>query len=463
MKKLLSAVSVLLALTACQTTETKVAAAKATIKINTPKNIIMVVADGMGPAYTSSYRYFNDDPKTDFIEETVFDRLLIGSASTYPASVSGLVTDSAASATALASGIKTYNGAIGVDVNKKSVESVLEFAKKQGKKTGIVVTSQINHATPASYLAHNESRQNYDAIANSYIDEGIKADVYFGGGWQYFIREDRNLIDEFQAVGFQYIDNYKSLASIKSETPVIGLFDDKGLPWAIDDSSSNRLSIMTKAAIKNLENSNGFFMLVEASQVDWAGHGNDIASAMAEMTDLAKTMTYLEEYVKTNPDTLVILTADHSTGGLTIGANSKYEWNPEILRTMNKSPDMIAHEFVDIEITEKRLSELLNFSVTQDEFEKVKVAKQSVIKELVRYKQLDENVKLTSKKPDTGKAISIAIKQIIDVRTNTGWTSGGHTAIDVPVHALGRSSTMFSGKIDNTDIAKRIFTLLGKK
>jgi alkaline phosphatase len=181
MKKLFSAVSIILALSACKTTVDSSPVADIQIdtieNMHAPKNIIMVIADGMGPAYTTSYRYFNDDPATETIEETVFDRLLVGSSSTYPARVSGFVTDSAAGATALSTGYKTYNGAIALDVNKNSVETVLEFAKQQGKKTGVVVTSQINHATPASYLAHNESRENYNAIADSYLDDGIKADV----------------------------------------------------------------------------------------------------------------------------------------------------------------------------------------------------------------------------------------------------------------------------------------------
>ncbi len=467
MKILFSAVSILVALTACKTIDN--ATTISTLEVNTstsmdlPKNIIMVIADGMGPAYTTSYRYFNDDPSTELIEETVFDRLLVGSASTYPARISGFVTDSAASATALSTGYKTYNGAIGLDVNKNSVETVLEFAKKQGKKTGVVVTSQINHATPASYLAHNESRRNYNAIADSYLDNGIKANVYLGGGWQYFIREDRNLVDEFKASGFQYVDNYSSLNNLKANTPVIGLFGDTGLPYAIDDKDPQRLLTMTKAAIKQLENNNGYFMLVEASQVDWAGHSNDIATAMAEMSDLAVTMEYLEEYVKANPDTLVILTADHSTGGLTVGANGKYKWHPEILRTMQRSPITSAKILTDQKITQQRLSELLNFTVTQNETQQVQVAKINAIKEISAYKQLDEKLKLKAIKPDMSNIISIAIKNIIDIRTNTGWTSGGHTAIDVPVHALGNSSGIFKGNIDNTDIAKQIFILLGQE
>lgn len=467
MKKLLSAVSIILALTACQTIDndstTMLLNTEAAKDMPSPKNIIMVIADGMGPAYTTSYRYFNDDPTTDIIEETVFDRLLVGSASTYPASVSGVVTDSAAGATALATGYKTYNGAISLDVNKNSVETVLEFAKKQGKKTGVVVTSQINHATPAGYLTHNESRNNYNAIADSYIDNGIKADVYFGGGWKYFIREDRNLIEEFKASGFQYIDNYNALNTLKADMPVIGLFDDTGLPSALDDSDPYRLSAMTKVAIKQLENSKGYFMLVEASQVDWAGHSNDIATAMAEMSDLAKTMEFLEEYVKQNPDTLVILTADHSTGGLTVGANGKYEWHPEILRTMKSSPNTIAKQLANSQITQQELGKLLNFDVTKNEVEQIEAAKIFAVEEIATYKSLDEQEKLKTKEPTMNNIISSAIKHIIDIRTNTGWTSSGHTAIDVPLHTLGRSSEVLKGKVDNTDVAKQIFLLLGKK
>jgi len=410
------------------------------------KNIIMVVSDGTGPAYTTAYRYYNDDPTTETIEETVFDRHLVGMASTYPARVSGYVTDSAAAATALSTGIKSYNGAIGVDVNKQPIQTVLEYAKLTGKKTGVVVTSQINHATPASYLAHNESRKNYDAIANSYIDDGVKADVYLGGGWKYFIRDDRNLVEEFKTAGFQYVDNYDQLGSLKANTPVLGLFDKVGLPWALDDKHPNRLSIMTKAAIKQLENDNGYFMLIEASQVDWAGHGNDIASAMTEINDLAITMEYLEEYVKLHPDTLVILTADHSTGGLTIAADGKYEWNPEFIRTMTESATSIANKLIATDITKSFVEELLHFSVSDEEVNRLQQAK----------------IEQQTSTSEYNTPVYNAVKAIIDKRTNTGWTTSGHTGVDVQVFAMGANTDMFKGIIDNTDIAKNIFTLLGR-
>ena len=418
----------------------------------------------MGPAYTTAYRYFKDDPNTGVVERTVFDRHLKGLSSTYPAKISGVVTDSAASATALATGVKSYNGAIGVDVDKKKLQTVLEWAKLQGKKTGVVVTSQINHATPASYLAHNENRRNYNAIADSYLDDGIKADLYFGGGWQYFIREDRNLVKEFQQAGFHYIDNYQGLTSLPNNKPVLGLFADIGLPWALDDTNKHRLSTMTKAAVHHLIDlqkydkspDNGFFMLIEASQIDWAGHGNNINDAMAEMDDLAKTLEYLEHFVEKNPDTLVVVTADHSTGGFTLAAKGKYEWQAESLRFMQHSVNFIAKKLATNDINAQVAQALFNFELTETELNLLLKAKATP--------QLkNSNNIYQDKKSSTAElALLKQVKSLVDSRTNSGWTSSGHTAIDVPVIAFGAQSELFNGHQDNTDIAKKIFILLGK-
>ncbi|GAA5142928.1 alkaline phosphatase [Thalassotalea piscium] len=411
-----------------------------------PKNIIMIVSDGMGPAYTTAYRYYNDDPNTPEIEETVFDRHLVGMSSTYPAPVSGYVTDSAAGATALATGVKSYNGAISVDVNKKPLKTVLQQAKKNGKKTGVVVTSQVNHATPASYISHNESRRNYNAIADSYIDNGINIDLLLGGGTNYFVREDRNLIDEFKAKGFDYIESYDQLNTIRSDKSVIGLFAPIGLPWALDDSNKYRLSAMTKAATAHLENNNGYFMLIEASQVDWGGHSNDIASAMAEMDDLAETLIYLEQYVKEHPDTLVVLTADHSTGGLTLGVDGEYKWEPSVFKGMKQSSHSIAQAIAEKDITAEQLAQMLTFALTDEQFSQLQVIKENKADDIKTYQ-------LT-------RQLYTKINQFISEKSYTGWTTGGHTGIDVPVFAFGKGHSIFSKKIDNTDIAKKIFKLL---
>jgi len=408
-----------------------------------PKNIIMVVGDGMGPAYTAAYRYFKDNPNTPAIEATVFDDILVGRSSTYPARVSGFITDSAASGTALATGFKSYNGAIGVDVNEKPQQSVLEFAKSIGKSTGLVVTSQINHATPASYAAHAQKRKMYNIIADQYFDNKINGehtvDVMLGGGTKYFKRDDRDLVKAFQKDGYQYIDSYSQLATLKSDK-VLGLFADKGLPWALDDSEPHRLKAMTMAAIDRLDNNKeGFFMLVEGSQVDWGGHANDIAAAMTELDDLAVTIEWLKTYVKNNPDTLVVITADHSTGGFTIGANGDYVWKPEFIKNLKSSPEAIAKVQITQDIDVKAINKQLGFDLTSDEI-----------------------TTLTAAHKEGGRPLTKAIKKVIDIRTNTGWTTSGHTGVDVPVFAFGSHKDAFRGQIDNTDIAKNIFKLLGK-
>ncbi|MDO6558308.1 alkaline phosphatase [Paraglaciecola chathamensis] len=409
-----------------------------------PKNVIMVVGDGMGPAYTTAYRYFADDKNTLDVEQTVFDRMLVGMASTYPARISGYVTDSAAGATALATGVKSYNGAIAVDVDKKPVPTVLEWAKEQGMKAGVAVTSQINHATPAGYSAHNESRKNYDQIADSYFDEKINdhfvLDVMLGGGWDYFIRDDRNLVAEFKKAGYQYVDNIADLKTANSKQPLLGLFAEQGLDWALDMPPKQRLKTLTQAAVEHLENDQGFFLLVEASQIDWAGHSNDVGAAMSEMQDLAQTMTWLEQYVDAHPDTLLVLTADHSTGGFTIGANKIYRWEPQWLDNLQASPYAIAKQLMSAEKKSALAAELLGFSLNEEEKSKIEAIDTQ-----------DEEIAYQT------------VKTLLDVRTNTGWTTGGHTGVDVPVFAKGPGSEMFRGMLNNTQVADNIFSLLGRK
>jgi alkaline phosphatase len=409
-----------------------------------PKNIIMIVGDGMGPSYTTAYRMYADDPSTPEVETTVFDRLLVGMASTHPDMDTGYVTDSAASATALATGVKTYNGAIGVDANKNPVQSVLQLAKEQGRKTGIAVTSQVNHATPASFGTHNESRQNYDQIADSYFDEKTNGqfvlDVILGGGWKYFIREDRNLVEQFKAAGYQYVDELTQLDTVKAGTPLLGLFADSGMPWALDSANQMRLPTLTKSAIRQLENEQGYFLLIEASQIDWAGHGNDIGSAMAEMHDLAVTLEWLEQYIVKNPDTLLVATADHSTGGLSIGANGNYSWSPKWLKNLKASPAEIGAKLIATKDRGVLATDLLGFELTLEEISSLSV--------------------IESDKP---RPFHNAISKILDSRTNTGWTTSGHTGVDVQIFAKGLGSERFRGHLDNTRIAQNLFELLKDK
>ncbi|WP_232842801.1 alkaline phosphatase [Psychrosphaera ytuae] len=415
------------------------------------KNIIFMIGDGMGVAQTTAYRYYADNKNTKAVETTIFDELLVGTASTYPDD-NTYVTDSAASATALSSGIKSYNGAIGVDTNKKPVETLLERAKKLGKTTAIIASSQINHATPASFMAHNESRKNYDAIADAYIDETIngkiKADLMLGGGTRYFIRDDRNLVEELKAKGFTYVDSFDALNQLNT-LPAIGLFAPVGLPFAVDNKAlPNRVETMTKKALSLLKqdnNPNGFFVMIEGSQIDWCSHANDIACAMGEMSDFAKAIEYAHKFTQEHGDTLLIITADHTTGGLSIGSNGTYDWKPEKVKQIKHSLEKILTTMVSLEkstTTEeiKTLwSELVGLPLSEKDLTNLKESLNSPLKQAKMQK---------------------VVKSIINDATFTGWTTSGHSAEDVQVFASGVNKSLFTGQQDNTDIAKKLFLQL---
>ena len=397
-----------------------------------PKNMIIMVGDGMGPAYTSAYRYYQNNPDTEEIEQTVFDRLLVGMASTYPARQSGYVTDSAASATALATGVKSYNGAISVDVNKRPLTSIMQMAKARGMAIGVAVTSQVNHATPAAFLAHNESRRNYDEIAQSYLSSD--ADVILGGGQKYF---SEDLLAQFKAKGYQHIDDFSQLENL-NQGKVLGLFADVQLPWVIDQQDSTQLSLLTQKALDLLsQNDKGFVLLVEGSLIDWAGHNNDIATAMSEMHGFANAIEVVEQFVRANPDTLMVVTADHNTGGLSIGANGEYAWDTALLQGIKASPASIAEQAIAIDNWQTQLKQTLGFEVNKDELQRL------------------SNARMQGK-----AAFETSLKQVIDTRSFTGWTTSGHTGGDVQVFAAGPAADLFKGNQDNTDIAEKMMSLL---
>jgi alkaline phosphatase len=410
------------------------------------KNVIFMIGDGMGVPYTTGLRYMNDNPDTVEMEKTAFDPYLVGLQTTYPEDEKENVTDSAAAATAMSGGVKTYNNAIAVDNDKTDVKTVLEQAKENGMSTGIVATSEITHATPASYGAHEEQRKSENAIADDYYDEMIngkhKIDVMLGGGTDFFERGDRNLAEQFQEDGYSYVKSAEELKKDDNEQ-VLGLFSEVGMDKMIDrDEKQPSLADMTTAALDRLKgDKDGFFLMVEGSQIDWAGHDNDVVSAMSEMRDFEQAFEKVRDFAKENGETLVIVTADHSTGGISIGSNGEYKWDPTPIQAAKHTPDFMAEQIVNGASVEETLANSIDLELTQEEIASVKTA---------------------AEKADITE-IDNAIEKIFDNRSGTGWTTDGHTGDDVPVYALGPQKEKFAGMIDNTDQAKKIFELLKNK
>ncbi|MDX1461610.1 MAG: alkaline phosphatase [Marinirhabdus sp.] len=278
---------------------------------DTPKNIILLIGDGMGLSEISSSLYFNENPSNFLRFNTV------GLSMT--SSSKELITDSAAGATAFASGIKTYNGAIGVNEKMEPAETIVEHISKNNIATGLVATSSVVHATPAAFYAHQESRRMYDEIAEDLVKSDI--DFFAGGGLQYFQnrKDGKQLLKALQDRNFDV--STEALPTKISEKKQAILLAPNGMP-KISENRGNFLTNATMLAIGQLsKNKEGFFLMVEGSQIDWGGHDNDSEYLINELIDFDKTIGAVLDFAARNGETLVIVTADHETGGFTLSAD----------------------------------------------------------------------------------------------------------------------------------------------
>jgi len=245
-----------------------------------------------------------------------------GLSKTY--SADNYITDSAAGGTAISSGIKTNNGMIGVRPDSTAVSSIIEIAHKNGFATGLVSTSAITHATPASFVAHNSGRGNYEDIAKDFLNGTL--DLFIGGGEDHFRTriDGADLTTGLKAQGFDVVYNLEELKSSKSDK-IAGLLAKVHMPKA-SDGRAGALEEMTRKAIETLSrNRNGFFLMVEGSMIDWGAHEKNIEYVVAEMIDLDKAIGVALNYATGDGNTLVIVTADHETGGLTLTGGSLSE------------------------------------------------------------------------------------------------------------------------------------------
>jgi len=339
----------------------------------TIKNVILVIADGTGIAQLSSGQ-LNDVGADNYLALQTMP--VTGIVKTHASN--SLITDSAAGATAYSCGMKTNNGMIAYLPDGTHCKTILELAEERGMLTGLVATSTITHATPASFASHVSSRGNQTGIAEQYVNSGVE--IFFGGGREFFIpqnesgssrKDDRNLIEEFEANGYDYVDNAEQMKSATGNH-LLGLFANSGIE-SVDRSPTT--AEMTSVALEKLKGSeNGFFLMVEGSQIDWAGHGNNAEYAVREVKDLDDAMKIILDFAKQDGETLVVLTADHETGGMTMLNSSddpnqlRVEWVTDYhtavpIPMMAYGPHAIEftgwHDNTDIGI---KIAELMNFN-----------------------------------------------------------------------------------------------------
>ncbi|MGD9021484.1 MAG: alkaline phosphatase, partial [Lysobacterales bacterium] len=413
-----------------------------------PRNLVFMLGDGMGHAYVKAFRMYADDLSTGIVEPLPVDGHLVGSVSTDSIimecddlqlnckRIPHGITDSASSATAYATGHDTITGRISVDTEGEPLATILEGAYRNGKATGLVSTSQVNHATPAAFASHVISRRQYNDIADQYFDNQHQGapmvNVMLGGGLQYFQREDRDLVAEFRQAGYGIALDRSGLLELESDRK-LGLFAPVGLPKAWDrDETVPSLAEMTASALQSLaDHPGGFFLLVEGSQIDWAGHGNSIPGVISEMEDFMAAVQVVLDFADQDQQTLIVILADHETGGMAIGRDGAGHWNAEPLKGLKATPSgMVGRLLAGDESLSAIVAESVPFELTPQEIE-----------------ALDASGR------DEREAFA-AVAEIFNERTHTGWTSGGHTGIDVPLYAIGPGSERFRGVMQNEDVGR---------
>tara|TARA_Y100000816_G_scaffold52390_1_gene33634 strand:+ start:695 stop:2017 length:1323 start_codon:yes stop_codon:yes gene_type:complete len=335
---------------------------KAIIPIkNKPKNIILLISDGMSLTQVSTYRLLKGGPN----ERIAVDKFPV-SGIVLTHSENAIVTDSASSATAFSTGRKTNNGALGLDEDNKILENFTEIIDRYGYVSSLISTSEITHATPAAYASHVDLRWKTDEISLQMMESKVM--TILGGGRHFFLPEDLggkrsdglNLLEQMESSRMVMTEK-KELDSFDHSDlgKVVGLFADEALRdkekpenHVFEPSSSEMLNFAINRSEKFNENGcKGFFIMLEGSQVDWAGHANDLNYLKREMQDFDEAVELALDYATQNPDTLVIATADHETGGLLIESSSPTDYTaPEVKFSFNTGIGYGSHTGVPVPV-----------------------------------------------------------------------------------------------------------------
>jgi len=412
-----------------------------------PKNVIFYIGDGMGATQRRI-------PEEVYGKRLAMNTLPVLGMYTTHCTVNR-VTDSAAAGTALATGHKTKNGYIAIDVEGKiAYESLAVAAKRMGKSVGLVTTCAITDATPAAFGANIDNRFMQNKIAEQYLEQGF--DIYMGGGLDNFRSppSPRDLIKAFQSAGYHVVLDRKGLLSLSpvKGTKVLGLFSKGNMPYYVDRKGSEEmpgLTDMVHVAIAILnQNPKGFFLMVEGGRIDHACHANDPVATVGDLVEFDDAVQAGLDFGKVDSNTLILVGADHETGGMSTG-RSKALIHGDVIKEAARSAVYMG------EAAEKESDQAGAIfckyggipELTPEEEKQIDDARA-----LVKAGQLSPN-------PYNMGPFGFAFADILSHRASVGWSSFAHTGEPVILTAGGSGSSGFYGYYDNTDIPKKITSL----
>ncbi|MDO5301502.1 MAG: alkaline phosphatase [Tissierellia bacterium] len=416
-------------------------------KFGTAKNIIVMIPDGASVEAITLARWVDDDHSLNM------DDMATGLVRTNNANTP--IADSAPAGTAMATGVKSESPFVGSYPTKAGMPgaepfeearakmplaNILEAAERLGKSTGIIATSNIQHATPADFSAHHPNRNDFSTIAEHQVYQGME--VVLGGGYESLSPEGRtdkeDLIPEIKALGYDYVTNTAEMKAATGEK-LWGMFAADAMKKDLDRDPAQEPSLeeMTAKALEILsKNDNGFFLMVEGSQPDWAGHANDPVSIVSEILAYDRAVGVAKEFAKNNPGTVLISATDHGTGGMTIG-------DAATTKGYDKAP---LDSFISIIKSAKMTPEGAAALVAEDRSNFAQVAKEAFGLDLTEEEV--ESVKDI-------KYLDTAFGDIISKRSHIGWTTGGHVGGDVGLYVLANGDAKpLMGTVHNSEIGQ---------
>ena len=447
------------------------------------KYVFYFIGDGMGVNQVQGTELYRGELEGKIgITPIWFTQFPYATTATTFSATNG-VTDSAAAGTALATGNKTQNGTIGMKQDLQTeVSSVAVWAKNKGCRVGVTTSVSVDHATPAAFYAHDPSRGSYYKIGTDLYKAGF--DFYAGSDFIDPNNKDNkdgnseNLYTMAEKNGYTIARGYKDYLKKCKKADKMILFqsekasekDRTAIPYAIDRTKDDlTLADITRSAINFLSKdlSKGFFLMVEGGKIDWACHSNDAATAFHEVAGMDEAVKVAYEFYSQHPDeTLIVVTADHETGGFVLGTGA-YKLNLQVLKNQKVSESgftRILNELrkkynnnVSWEKVQQALKENFGF------WDKVKLNEKQEERLLAKYNDTfkGKEAKLEKSEYAQDEPLAAEAKRIIDEIALVGWTSGGHSAGYVPVFAIGAGADLFQGRIDNTEIPIKIAKAAG--
>jgi alkaline phosphatase len=436
-----------------------------------PKYIFIFLSDGAGIAGMEAARMYNRVVHNEGLN--VPDKIMkegsAGFITTHAAD--SLTTDSAAAATAMASGCKAKIGALGTCANGAIPKTVMEIAKDKGMRIGLVTTSTIYDASPAAFTGHVADRKYFSLIVDQYLR--LAPDLLLGGGRDQFIpqsrpgsgrKDDRDMIGAFAKQGYAYVSDKKELSRAKG-SKLLGLFHLQEMSFELDCDKDKEPSLaeMTGSAIRFLEENNrrGFMVFIESENTDSAGHFTDIASVIQAYREFDRAVGLAYDFYRKHPrETLILVTSDHDSGGLGFTLALEEPSGRHAKRVAATEADL--KKIAQISISLKKAAEILGPNPTSDGVDRL-------MKEHFKGFTLAPDLKkmlLAKKLPGRNiytDPVANTLGMMIANNTQVYWGASGHTSEPVFVAALGPGSELFRGYQDNTDFAKHLFTLLREK